>query len=37
VLPIVRQFVRALTGMGRPIPAFMRDALATGAHPDGPQ
>jgi len=31
VLPIMRQFVQTLTGMGRPIPGFMRDALASEA------
>jgi len=31
VLPIVRQFVQTLARMGRPIPGFMRDALASEA------
>jgi len=30
VLPIVRQFEQTLAGMGRPIPAFMGEALAAG-------
>jgi len=31
VMPVLRQFVQTLTGMGRPIPGFMGDALALGA------
>ena len=31
VMPVLRQFVQTLTGMERPIPAFMGDALALGA------
>jgi glutathione S-transferase len=36
VLPIVRHFVQALTGMGRPIPGFIRDALGSDERTNDP-